>query len=137
MEFVQPVVHVAEGAEKAEARLGKFQRGIQGVLIFLALVDPRKLLILWVELGGESRARRRHSRFQLGQHGLQLGIGYLLLEAGDFGLCIEFADVAGKRGNLDVVLLLGLLASTLARRASAAVRLALARRAKSKNGIVI
>ena len=56
MQFVEPVVHVAEGAEKAEAGLGEFERSIEGVLVFLALVDARKLFSLWIELGRSAGA---------------------------------------------------------------------------------
>ena len=49
------------------------------------------------------------SEFQLRQHALQLLIGNLLLQAGDLGLRIQFAQAAGKGGDLNIVLVLGLL----------------------------
>jgi hypothetical protein len=41
--------------------------------------------------------------------GLELFGCYLLLEAGDFGLRVEFMKVASERGDLNVVLVAGLL----------------------------
>ena len=64
-------------------------------------------------LGSVAAARRAAAgavaQFQLRQHGLQLLVGDLLLQTGDLGQSIQLAQVAGERGNLNVVLLLGLL----------------------------
>ena len=39
VQFVQPVFHVAEGAEQTETGLGQIESGVQRLYIFLALVN--------------------------------------------------------------------------------------------------
>ena len=39
VQLLEPVVHVAEGAEELEAGFGEVEGGIEGILILLALVD--------------------------------------------------------------------------------------------------
>jgi hypothetical protein len=109
VEFMEPVVHVAEGAEELEACFGEVEAGVEGVLVLLAFVDAGQLLGLGGELGRRARAASAVSRFELGEDGLELRVGDLLLQARDFGQSVQFAKAAGERGDLDVVLPLGLL----------------------------
>ena len=122
MQLVEPVLHVAEGAEQVEARLAQVEPGVKRVQVLLALVDARLLL------GGGRKLRRRAwpvacavAQFQLRLHALQLLVGNLLLQAGDLGLRIQFAEARGQFRNLNIVLLLCLSASTRARNASAGI----------------
>jgi hypothetical protein len=39
VQLLEPVIHVAEGAEELEAGFGKVERGVEGVLVFLAFID--------------------------------------------------------------------------------------------------
>jgi hypothetical protein len=75
--------------------------------------------------------------FKLDQHGFELRIGNLLLQAGHFGLGVELAQAAGERGNLNVVLRWPARPQRLRAALRRRTALALARKAKSKKGIVI
>ena len=44
MQFVEPVLHVAKGAEEIEARPGEIEAGVDRVDVVLALVDAGLLL---------------------------------------------------------------------------------------------
>ena len=51
VQFVEPVFHVAEGAEEVEAGLGQVERGVERILVFLALVYAGKLFGFGGQLG--------------------------------------------------------------------------------------
>ena len=106
VELVEPVFHVAEGAQEAEAGLGEVEGGVEGVLKFLALVDAGELFCFWAELGlGTATRGGSVAEVELGEDGLELFGRDLLFEASDFGLGVEFAKVACERCDLDVVLI--------------------------------
>ncbi len=110
MQFVQPVFHVAEGAQQAEPRLGKVESGVQRVRELLALIDAGQLLGFGRQLRLSAwAAPGAVAQLQLRQHGLQLLIGDLLFQTGDLRQRIQFAQAAGERGDLNVILPLGLL----------------------------
>ena len=102
---------MAEGAEQVEAGLAQVESGVEGVFKLLALVDAGQLLGFGrqLRLGVRARMPRRCRVPICVSTRLQLLVGDLLLQAGDLGLGIQFAQAAGERGDLDIVLALGLL----------------------------
>src|SRR5580698_5095457 len=138
MQLIEPVLHVAEGAEEAEAGFGEAEGGVEGVFVLLALVDAGELLGFGGGLGlGIGAGSGTVAGFELGEDGLELSIGDLLFEAGDLGRASSSRRVALRVAIWTSFWCWASSASTLARRASAAVSLALARRLKSKKGMVI
>ena len=114
VQFVQPVFHMAQRLEQGQPGLAQVESGIQGILKFLALIDPRQLLGFRRELRRSSRTGSSAvPQLKLREHALELRVGNLLLEAGDLGLRIELADVACERRNLHIVLTLGFLGLNL------------------------
>ena len=110
MQLVQPVLHVAQGAQQVQPRLAQVEPGVERVLVLLALVDARLLLGGGRKLGRRARpVRGAVAQFHLRLHALQLLVGNLLLQAGDLGLRIKFAQARAKLRDLNVVLLLRLL----------------------------
>jgi hypothetical protein len=51
VELVEPVLHVAEGSEEAEAGLGEVERCVESIFILLAFVDAGELLGFGSDLG--------------------------------------------------------------------------------------
>ena len=110
MNSFEPVLHVAECPQQAQAGFAQVQVGVERFLIVLALVDAGLLLGFGCELRRRSgTSATAVAKLKLSLHGLQLFVGDLLFQAGNFGLGVKFAQRAVERGNLDVVLLLSLL----------------------------
>ena len=98
---------MAEGAEEVEARFAQVKSGVERVLVLLALINARLLLRCGRKLGWcAGRVAGAIAQFHLHENALQLFAGDLLLEAGDLGLRIEFAQARGQFGDLNIVLLL-------------------------------
>ena len=97
MQLVEPVLHVAEGAQQIQPRFAQVEPGVERIDILLALVDARLLLgrgrKLWRRAG---RCRGAVAHFQLRHHALQLLGGNLLLQAGNLGLGIQLAQARSE-----------------------------------------
>ena len=101
---------MAEGAEQVEARFAQVESGVERVLVLLALINARLLLCCGRKLGRRAgRVAGAVAQLQLRQNALQLLGGDLLLEAGNLGLRIEFAQARGQFRDLNIVLALCLL----------------------------
>ena len=109
MQLLEPVIHVAESAEQLQARFGQVKCGIEGVLVFLAFIDAGELFRFGGELGRCAwAASAAVAEFKLREHGLELLVGDLLFEAGNFGQRIQLSEAASQRGDLYIVLALSL-----------------------------
>ena len=69
VELVQPVLHVAQGAQQVQPRLAQVQPGVECVNVLLAFVDARLLLGRGRELGRRARcAGSAVAHFELGYY---------------------------------------------------------------------
>jgi len=100
---------VAQGAEQRQAGLFEVEAGIECFDVLLALVDPGLLLGLgrWLR-SGSGLDSCSVAGFELGLNCLELLGGYLLFQTRNFCHGIKLADISGERGDLYIVLALGL-----------------------------
>ena len=109
MQLVEPVLHVAEGAQQVEARLAQVEPGVERVHILLALIDARLLLGCGRKLG----RRAGHVAGAVAQLQLRATLFNCSLAICCFRLAISACASSSRRlrqfGDLNIVLSLCLL----------------------------
>ena len=138
MQFVQPIFHMAEGAEQVEAGLVQVQSGVQSVFKLLPLDDARQLLGFGRPAAAARRVRcRAVSQFELRQTRSSAAHRQSAVSGAISAWASSSRRLPVSGGNLEIVLMLGLLGFGRWRAAPRRQRLlGLGAKAKSKKGTV-